>query len=612
MVDALTSADRRAESTPVTAARKQGGGTGPRVELVAFYVLSATAVLGLMWLAPAVPLLIAGSGLTVALSWLVLRPDRVHFAIMLLSVAIATVFTLQLSGLPLHGQVWGLSAAAVCFIVFLALPIRSQPGFPLLHVYCLVQGVYLLVAVAFAQPPPAYRITFHDDVRTKGFALSALFMAVLVTTAVLTSKRLSSRERVGRDAGSPRRDRAVAALVLGAVVSIAIGRLSLTSGLGALAEVIRLVPLLGALALADLWLRRSLGVPHKLLLIAAGILYVLAGLGTGLLYAAVGPFLAGLALYLARRRTVPWGLVGVATLAFVVLNAGKEELRSQPNQPRQGGLSRAPTFLAATHRALAEVDADSLATAAYRFSISDGLGYIHEVVPDKYPYWDKRSYVALPFTLVPRVLAPFKPRLTFANEFGRSYGLLHVDDYITSANTPLAVEAYVNFGLVGMVLVGTLAGAFLSLVGRLLKGFRCSDVLLGSALTAQALGAIESGATGFVLVIPFLFILRPVSRWLAPAACGASKDAAVPAPAPSPEPADASEDTPLWVCPACASAPSHGSAHPSGPTSDGAGSWSDWSKARSRRSHHATDAGLKQVRAHRSGGFHAPSGEEVS
>jgi len=495
------------------------GGRQRTRNAIAFYAPVCAALIGAGWLVDGGPVAMAAAGMAAALvAALVLQLPFAQLAQGAVLVATAALLEANLAQLGLAGRLWGIAAVAVCLLVFALAPLPSLAAFPLLHLFCLVQALYLLVSVLLSRRPPGYETRFSDQMRADGFALTLVFMGVLVLAGA-TATRLFTVNRF--QAVVPERtstSRAVATMVFGAFVSIAVRASSLGPRLGAIVELVNLIPLLGGMALVDLWIRGNLALRFKVGLVAAAVTYALAGVGTGLLYAAAGPFIGALALVVARRRRIPWALLAAVMVALVLLNAGKAEFREQYDRAAPAsGIARGPAYVANTVRTVPELGSTSIAESAYRFSTSDVLGYMRQHVPERYPYWDKRTYASLPLAVVPRVIVPFKPRLDFSNEFGRQYGILDYNDDITSQNIPLSVEAYVNFGIPGLVVVAAIVGAFLAWVGSLSRASRTSDVILGALIASQALASIESGVTKLSLVVPFLFLLRPVARWIVPA-----------------------------------------------------------------------------------------------
>ena len=158
--------------------------------------------------------------------------------------------------------------------------------------------------------------------------------------------------------------------------------------------------------------------------------------------------------------------------------------------------------------------AGALPASAWRFGYnSDLLGYVEAHVPSEYPYWNKQTYIDMPLILIPRVLAPFKPKVSLGNEFGREYGLLGANDFVTSENTPLQVEAWANFGPEGLVGVAIIVGLLLGLGEGLFDRRRVDGLVMGTVVAYQLSAGIESGASTWALAIWIVILLVPMTRW---------------------------------------------------------------------------------------------------
>ena len=82
---------------------------------------------------------------------------------------------------------------------------------------------------------------------------------------------------------------------------------------------------------------------------------------------------------------------------------------------------------------------------------------IHDT-PGIVPYWNGASYYPILFKFVPRFIYPDKPKEVTGQTFGHRYGLLDPANFETSYNLPQLIEAYINFGPVGVVVVMFLLG----------------------------------------------------------------------------------------------------------------------------------------------------------
>jgi len=289
---------------------------------------------------------------------------------------------------------------------------------------------------------------------------------------------------------------------------------SISSHLGAIPQIVGLSRVAGFTLILLLGLRGKLSGPQKVIALCILALDVLLGVGTGgqvLLYNAAAVALGALIVALTfRPRAALWGMVLLVPVV-IVLNAAKIQTRSTPTTSR---ISAATALLHYTQAVVTNRAPGTFTSAADRFASSDVLGYVERHVPRDYPYWNKRSYTQLPSALVPRVLDPWKPTLGLANEFGRRFGLLAPDDLTSSANTSLQVEAWANFGLLGLIGVGVIMGLLLGAAESIVDASTLDGAAIGTVVALQFIGGIESGATALIFILPIVVVFTPLTHWV--------------------------------------------------------------------------------------------------
>lgn len=496
--------------------------------LTAPYVASLLAVV--------VALLLAGpasAGLTWAIALgahavasVMLRPSRRAVSAGLFVVVTVALLHLDVPDLGSSGQLFGVLAVGACLAPFAIRPLTRTSGFPFLHVFCLLQGVYLYVGFLIGAQSGDYATLFYTPGRRiSGLGYYALFMAVVSGTGLLLYRRRTSpgrRGRLGSGGFIALNHRAVfnrAAALFLAGFSV---RLMLLSGqgvdgFGALPDFMSLVRVLGFAAMVWLWLHQALSPMQKFAVMTFGGFDIFLGLGTGAIYESAALVFATFIMILIRLRRIPWVLLVIGVSITLGLNAAKQDFREDVER-RPGATSaiasEAVRFALTAAEIPSSIQVDEIEQAAFRFAVADVMGYTADVVPSRYGYWDKQNYVNLPYGFVPRVVAPWKPEYDNANEFGRRFGLLAKDDFITSANTPIPVEAWANFGLGGFLAVGALVGGALAWAGRRVHMDRPTHILVGAVLSIQLLGGIESGMTAWILVLPTAIAVFPLSRWM--------------------------------------------------------------------------------------------------
>lgn len=92
---------------------------------------------------------------------------------------------------------------------------------------------------------------------------------------------------------------------------------------------------------------------------------------------------------------------------------------------------------------------------AHSFS---SLVILVEKTPSSISYLKGETYKILLSKFIPRILWNDKPSDETANYIGKKYQVLNTEDNSTSWNLPIINEAYINFGIYGVVLVSFLLG----------------------------------------------------------------------------------------------------------------------------------------------------------
>jgi hypothetical protein len=421
------------------------------------------------------------------------------------------------SELPLGYRLVGLLATLVCAIPLL-LRSRRDSSFPLLGIFCAIQGLYIYVGALIANPSQPNQALYSVRIRELGLigSLAYVFVVVMVgllahrTRPVFTSvRRWTSRTP---DLSSKTFSRSVLLYIVG-LATLRLLPAGLASDLGAIPQVIGLARIVGFSLMLLLWLRGDLTPTKKVLVLLAAVIDTVSGTNAQFaLYSASGIVISGLILLLVSRpRLVAWLLLPLIPISLL-FNVAKTEGRANATKPSNPIDATYVLASDALNTALHPVPG-ALTTSAERFATSDLLGYIEFHVPSDYPYWNKQTYTELPLVLVPRIIAPFKPKFTLANEFGREYGILNPNDFGTSENTPLQVEAWANFGPEGLIGIAIIIGALLGLGEGMIDRRRMDGMVIGTLIAYLLSSGIESGASAFALVIPAAIIYLPVTRW---------------------------------------------------------------------------------------------------
>jgi hypothetical protein len=484
--------------------------------IFAFFIVALAATVSV---APASTVTFIASMVVVLIAGSLTGHSPLRSAGGILTVVTGWMFRFDISGLPTTSLLIGLAAATLCFLPLATW--RRQPNrLPLFGAFCAVQGVYIYMGAFVAHPSATFQVIYPLEVREVGLEATLAYVAALVAAGLLVRSRPVAIPDLGRRISRILAPGAINTVFARAVFLVIVGILaarfipgSIASHLGAIPQIVGLARIVGVSLMVILWLRGQLRLVQKVATLTAIGIDIIAGTtGQFALYQGAGCAIAVLIiLAIFRTQVAIWLLVVLLPLA-IVLNIAKTEAR-ETKSPSTGHLAALYTLAQDASASATHPNRLSWAASADRFDYSDLLGYAVEHIPRDFSYWNKQSYTELPFVLVPRVLDPFKPSDTLANEFGRRYGLISPDDFDTSVNTPIQVEAWANFGAPGMISLAVLIGALLATVEGWFDPRRIDGLVLGVVVAYEAAGGVESGIDAFALAAPIVWIYGPIVRW---------------------------------------------------------------------------------------------------
>jgi len=427
----------------------------------------------------------------------------------------------HVSGLSSEGYGAAFAAALLGLGPIIMGGLRHRQDYPAGQVFGLVAVAYIVIGALAAAPTSVLGGFLTQEERGRGLVLMALFLGAVdlgIGIGHLTPT-FRWKSKVSTDWVTLWK-RALVAIALTYILSALIDLTGRTANLGAIPQLISDARLAFFLVLWVGALRRE--VPRTLTLasMVAALLTAVAGFGTGSLYSGLELLVGGLCIYVAERRRIPWMTVLLAVVVALSLNAGKAVFRSEygglDQLKQHNHLIEGQHFLAEYLQGLRGMTRSSLEESAARFSYAGGdlMGYVSQIVPSTYPHWDMRTYRYLPYALVPRVLVPSKPVATFGNQFGRAFGLLAPADLGTSANLPVSVEGYVNFGLPGLLTGGLVLGALLGIVASTFAGRDLRSMIAGTLFTVCLIGGVESDSTLTLGLVPGLVLVVALVAWV--------------------------------------------------------------------------------------------------
>jgi hypothetical protein len=406
--------------------------------------------------------------------------------------------------------------AAVPTWQFFVLRRRTTPFFAAI---CAIYGLYFGLP-RFNERPLYTFETWQPPYEAVGPALAVALVGV---SALVVGFHISGPllRRVPRMTRAVDLTRALPLLLVGSSISVALhlGGRAVPTGL---IQPLLVIQAIGEMCMAGMLLAHLRGLlprRHQVFLVALVVVQLLSGLLSGALANALWP-VAGLAfVYAWERRRLPITPMLVMIIAFVPLNAAKQEFRARFGPHTSGGPSptvvqRANGFISATTHVLEDMSFGEMRDISdQRLAHLAELAAVVYQTPSRVPYWDGYSYRDLLWHFVPRLFVPDKPMIEMGQEFPKRYAFLNYEDVGTSFNLPQLVECYVNFGVVGVVF----GMAFIGMIYRLMDHsfvVNSGGVILASTLYSRLLNVESHFASVFGSLPLFALILYGFLRLL--------------------------------------------------------------------------------------------------
>jgi hypothetical protein len=163
-----------------------------------------------------------------------------------------------------------------------------------------------------------------------------------------------------------------------------------------------------------------------------------------------------------------------------------------------------------------------LARILHRLNHLGVLAHAISLTPDALPFWGWRTYIIIPYTMVPRAIWPGKPQAGVANLFGRQYKILDQDDMQTTANIDPVTEAWIDGGWLAILLSSVVTGVLLGGLLRWLRSGGDQEIrFLAAIIVAANLVYFESEAAlilgnllqQLVFLGGMLVVFRLLTKW---------------------------------------------------------------------------------------------------
>jgi hypothetical protein len=185
--------------------------------------------------------------------------------------------------------------------------------------------------------------------------------------------------------------------------------------------------------------------------------------------------------YLLGSGKVPWKVLSLTVVAISILHAGKFEMRAiylDPEKPKTARLADYPAYFAewvgyglknlAAGGVSKETD-EKVSSASQRASLIHLMVQIQTMTPSQVPYLEGATYSFIPSLLIPRILSPGKAWAHTGNMIlSLQYGILSGEAvFKTSVGFDPVMEAYANFGFIGVLVLAVVFGFFIGWTTRL-------------------------------------------------------------------------------------------------------------------------------------------------
>ena len=236
------------------------------------------------------------------------------------------------------------------------------------------------------------------------------------------------------------------------------------------------IGIMSTFILARLWGLGLLSRQQAVFFVGSLAIYLVIILSSLYLISGISILALALIAYSSAKRQIPWITIAVVGSIVALLHLGKPEMRRQYWDPRTNEFKESqtrslldlPSYYAEwIDHSFEALDREHQNEGPAPSTIFDRASLIQMVclsvseVPDRKPFLLGESYIDIPALVIPRFLWPGKPSSLQANIRLAVYFRLVAEDNAFSVSIafgPLA-EAYINFGYIGVGLLGLIMGA---------------------------------------------------------------------------------------------------------------------------------------------------------
>lgn len=456
-----------------------------------------------------------------------------------LIIALYAVISLVWQADPVEWYVWlaGVVLMALCLLPSALWYAGGRCHLPM------VEFVFVSYGLSFATPvflQPHYLVLLNVQYFLENQALlAALCWAIFGVAVLMISYYLVHKSRLANALPhfdlpiKPHRMRPYLVLGLGIGLSLMFLRSlnvlpSADSSLGSIISLLVNQAYVAIVLFADnIYRSPSPNRSEQIVLFAAVGAASLLGLTTGLLENMMLPLVALVLVIWYRHKRLPWILLLIGLVAFLVLNNVKSAYRLQAWSESGANLGlgdRVGLWADLSQQLVSNVVSDTASTetsvrqATSRFDLLHRFAYVLQVTPDILPYFEGKTYDYFLVAFVPRVLWPDKPDAGDATHLvDVTYGFLF-DFQTSSASISVGhlAEGYANFGIFGIFLIMSFQGALFAVLDRVFNNETSEGGLaiyvsqmifllngIGSSMVIWFGGLLQYTVINTLLLLPF-------------------------------------------------------------------------------------------------------------
>lgn len=396
----------------------------------------------------------------------------------------------QVEPVPLSVHLLATLLFAVCLFPLVRWYGRGAIGVPVFEL------IVFSYAVQFSMPvftQPNVIIIFSQPFYLSWSRIEAVLLLTILGVIVLIgsyalSKRLPFVTALPKldlplDDPAKRQTYIVGAIIVGGAISLAQTMGWLTGdATGAILFLLSRQMQVAIVLLAYSVFRHERVIPGQTLLFygALAVSFV-TGLLSGLLENALLPLVLVALVYWHVRRRLPWHWLIIGALLYLVLNPVKFAYRqavwygaSQTTATERVSLwsdLAAESATSLLNRSNTSQSEAILYSSLARFDLVHKFAYVHHLTPEYISFYNGQTYAYFAYAWIPRLLWPDKPAVGANEQIDVDY-MLKQSDSGTTIGIGQLPEAYINFGLIGIVMVMAIQGFIFALLDSSLNGSR--------------------------------------------------------------------------------------------------------------------------------------------